>query len=369
MKRAKVLGTLVRFLVPLVILGGAIWYTQLIATRRTVISNTPPIPVRVQKPVLGDLVRSLRVNGYVESETMVTVLPLVSGALQALNVDVGDRVRKDQIIAQIDPERYRLQLQQAEAAYLSAKSTFDRVSQLYSANATSAQNYEQARGQAEAYWSQYELAKLQYEYTQVRSPLDGVVLKRHLSVGSLAAPERPLVTIADLNTLVIRCQIPERYYGQFAAAQQGTSSGAQGSSTFASHQLNTGILQINIVRSDGSTYPGNIRSISPYVSAETKNFEGVVAVDSGAKNLRPGMFVRVFFELARIKDVYTLPFAALTGGSSLWYVEDGRARRAEVQITESNDTAFVVGPEWKDRDVVIEGAYFLREGAAVVVRP
>jgi membrane fusion protein (multidrug efflux system) len=345
--------TLLRWTLPVIIVVGAFFVSQQMGKGNRAEKSQSPIPVRVMRPEFGDLVRVLNLNGYVESETMVTVLPLVSGVLQELPVDVGDRVKRDQVIARIDPERFQLQFSQAETAYLSAKSTFERVSQLYKANATSTQNYEQAKAQYEAYQSQYELAKLQLEYTNVKSPLDGVVLKRHLSVGSLAAPERPLVTIADLKNLRIRCQIPERYYAVFQQAQkEGGKS-----------------LRITIRRSDGSSYPGVLQSISPYVSAETKNFEVVITVASAVDQLRPGMFVTNTFELSRIKDVYTLPFTALAGGNSLWYVENGRAKRADFTVTESNDRAFVVGPEWKDRDVIIEGWYFLREGSPVVVSP
>ncbi|MCA1949529.1 MAG: efflux RND transporter periplasmic adaptor subunit [Treponema sp.] len=345
------IGRIARFFIPLLILAGAFYVSRGMGKSGETEKKASPIPVRVEKPRYGDLVRTLNINGYVESERMVTVLPLVSGVLQDLYVDVGDRVRADQIIARIDPERYRLQFQQAETAYLSAQSTFDRVSQLYKSNATSTQNYEQAKAQAEAYKSQYDLAKLQLEYTDIKSPLDGVVLKKHLSVGSLAAPERPLVTIADLNNLLIRCQIPERYYSQFQNA----------------HRTGGGDLWISIRRSDGSVFPGRIRSISPFVSAETKNFEVVITVASDTESLRPGMFVTTSFELSRIKNVYTLPFAALAGGNTLWYAEDGRAKKEEIAITESNDERFVVGKEWADRDVIVEGWYFLREQSPVAV--
>ncbi|AEJ20151.1 efflux RND transporter periplasmic adaptor subunit [Gracilinema caldarium] len=344
---------ILRWAVPFLILIGAFVVSQQLGKMSRIAQHQNPIPVRVMQPEFGDLVRTLTINGYVESETIVTVLPLVSGVLQELTVDVGDRVKRDQIIARIDPERFLLQLKQAETAYLSTKSTYERISQLYKADATSTLNFEQAKAQYETYQSQYELAKLQLEYTRIKSPMDGVVLQRHLSVGSLAVPERPLLTIADLNNLLIRCQIPEHYYTLFLESWQDGSSK----------------LRISIRRSDGLILSGKLRSVSPYIKIETKNFEAVISVASGVEDLRPGMFVTNTFELSRIRDVYTLPFSALAGGNRLWYVEDGRAKRSEITITESNDAFFVVTPEWKERDVIVEGWYFLREGSPVVVNP
>ncbi len=340
-------GTLLYALPPAVV-AAALAFRLLAGSGEGASVEAPPVPVRVLRPAYGELVRSVGINGHVESDRTVTVLPLVSGTLQELRASVGDTVERGQVLARIDPERYALQFRQAEAAYLSAKSTFDRVSQLYQAAATSAQNYEQAAGQYEALRSQYELARLQLGYTEVSSPLDGVVLVRHLSAGSMAAPERPLFTIADLTDLVVRCRVPEGRYGAFIAAGSD--------------------MPVLVRRSDGSSYAGRIRSISPYVSPETKNFEVVVAVEGGGM-LRPGMFVTVDFQLYRRSGVYTLPYAALAAGDSLWYVEDGTARRETFKPAEFSDEAFVVEERWAGRDVVVEGAYFLREGSAAAVVP
>ena len=119
-------------------------------------------PVRVTAPRSGALAQEITITGYVESETMVTVLPKISGTLTSLPVGIGDSVSKGDIIGTIDSESYKLNLRQAEAAYLAAKSTYERTEQLYEAQATSKQNYDQAKSQYDAAKSQYELAQLHY---------------------------------------------------------------------------------------------------------------------------------------------------------------------------------------------------------------
>lgn len=343
---ARILRVL-RWLVPLAIIAGALGFRAVANRPAPPSPDAPPIPVRVTRPVYGDLVRTLGINGHVESDTMVTVLPLVSGILQELSTDVGQEVHKDQIIARIDAQRYELQLKQAEAAYLSSKSSFERLEQLYKANATSQQNYEQARTQYEAYSSQYELARIQLGYASVKSPMDGVILIKHLSVGSIASPERPIVTIGTLDDLVVRAQIPEKHYETFLANRQS--------------------MGITIHRSGGTELQGTIRSISPFIAAGTKNFETVIAVDDPAGTLRPGMFVSLDFDLARWEGVLRLPFEALSGGNLIWWVQDGKATNAEFVPTASSGTAFAVPGEWADRDVIVEGHFFARTGSPVVI--
>ncbi|MBN2873509.1 MAG: efflux RND transporter periplasmic adaptor subunit [Spirochaetales bacterium] len=335
-----------RWLVPLAIIAGALVFRLVMTSRVAAPPDMPPIPVRTMKPVYGDLVKTLELNGHIESETMVTVLPLVSGVLQELLVDVGQPVRKGQIVARIDAERYELQLKQAQAAYLSAKSSYERLEQLYRANAATQQSYEQAKGQYEAYASQYELARIQLDYANVKSPVDGVVLVRHSTAGSIAAPERPLITVGDLGDLIVRARVPERYYEAFLAGKES--------------------MRIDLTRTGDVVSSGVIRSVSPFVSAETKNFEVVVSIPSAPESMRPGMFVSLKFELARWIGVYSLPYEALSGGL-LWWVSDGMALNEAFTPADATDVSFVVPPVWSDRDVIIEGQYFARSGAPVTV--
>ncbi|HAP44017.1 MAG: hypothetical protein A2087_06815 [Spirochaetes bacterium GWD1_61_31] len=336
---------LLKWLVPVVIIVAALVFKNLVDNRVAVVAEQPPIPVRTLQPIRGDQERTLQLNGYVESESMVTVLPLVSGILQELFVDAGDHVRKDQIIGRIESARYELQLRQAEAAYFAAKSSYDRVLQLYQSGVSSQQNLDQARGQYDAYASQYELARLQLDYASVKSPVDGVVLMRHLSVGSIAAPERPLVTIGDLDDLVVRARIPEKYYPLF--------------------QERRADLPITITTSGGLHYTGRIRTISPFVSAETKNFETSISIDDNRGLLRPGMFISMVFQLERWADVLYLPFEALSGGNTLWRVNEGLAQPIGFVPSSSADDAFLVPEEYASYDFIIEGQYFVYDGAPV----
>lgn len=336
-----------RWLVPVLLVAGAVAFRMVAASRVEAPPESPPIPVRTMKPEFGDLVKSLGLNAHVESETMVTVLPLVSGILQELPVEVGQPVRKGQIVARIDSQRYDLQLQQAEAAYLSAKSSYERVGQLYRASAATQQSFEQAKGQYEAYSSQYELARLQLDYANVKSPVDGVVLVKHITPGSIAAPERPLVTIGDLSDLIVRARVPERYYELFSG--------------------NRDSIGIFVRRPGGGEYRGAVRSVSPFVSAETKNFEVVVSIKGSMDALRPGMFVSLEFELSRWPGTFTLPFEALAGGGRLWWVEGGKAVSEAFTPDRASDAAFAVPAAMADREFIVEGHYFAREGSPVSV--
>jgi multidrug efflux pump subunit AcrA (membrane-fusion protein) len=188
-------------LVPLVLAAGIAWWYLSIgqpATPRDEVVRT----VRVARPDRSDMEERFSVRSFVEADQTVTILPLVSGTIEQLSVDVGDPVRTDGVIARIDPAQYELALTQANASFAAAEGTFERTRRLYEANATPVQNYDHARAQYEAARSRRDLAQLRLGYTTVRSPVDGVVLVRHVAGGDIASPERPIVTVGD---------IPERF--------------------------------------------------------------------------------------------------------------------------------------------------------------
>jgi RND family efflux transporter MFP subunit len=328
---------------PLVLLVGAVVvYWRLDAGRERTKAAALIPTVRVEKPARRDLVEEFTLKSHIEAENTVTVLPLVSGVLQAVEADAGDRVARDQVLARIDAARYELQLVQAEASYLAAKSTFERMAQLYQANAGSRQNYDQAQAQFDATRSQWELAKLQLGYATVRSPVDGVLLVRHLSVGDFAAPERPIATIGDLSRLVVRARVPEGRYARFVRGSVGI-------------RLDVG----------GQTYPASVSSLAPFVSADTRTFEVVCLIGGDLAALRPGMSAAVTFALDARPRTLSLPYTALGYSRELWYVTGDSARRMIAPELFSDGVRFEVPEETADIAFIVEGQHFLTEGQAV----
>ncbi|MBN2049206.1 MAG: efflux RND transporter periplasmic adaptor subunit [Spirochaetales bacterium] len=348
MKKKRYLD--LKYIIPLVLVSAGLFYwfgSTLGAEEKTGTEIKPPVVVTT--PAYGSLERVFRLNGYVEAETTLTVLPRISGSLTELSVQVGEAVQKGRLLAEIDSEPYSLTLQQAEAAYLAAKSTFERLERLYESHSASKQSYDDAKAQYEAYKSQYELARLQYNYTRITSPIDGVVLARHTSAGSLVAPQVPIVTIGDLSSLVIHARVPERYFRNFYG--------------------NTEELEIsgNVPAAGNTIFQGKIKTLSPYISPETKSFEVTIQLSGDTSMIRPGMFIRLTFQIDRMENIHYLPFAAITGQGDLWYVdrETETAGKIRIEPDYSNDEYFMVPEEYAGYAFIIEGQHFLREHQAV----
>lgn len=265
------------------------------------VENISKAPVFISLPQRSNIENIYEVNGNIELEDMLTILPKVSGALVKLHVDVEDEVKKGQVVAELDREPYELQLRQAEAQYLAVKSTWNRIEKLYKSGGASQQQYEEVKAKFNASEAQYNLAKLQLSYTKIRSDMDGVVLKRHdhISVGMLVASEIPIFTIGQMDRLRIKVKMPEYKFPYLATSRENVA------------------IRMYIPAFDQEV-TAVIDSISPYVEAQSKSFEVNCKVDQEGISLPPGMSVKLAFVLDSRIGVPSVSRKALLGDDLIW---------------------------------------------------
>ena len=306
------------------------------------------LPVKTIYAEKGDLEKLLRISGFIESETMVTVLPRIGGTLTDLFIEMGDPVEEGQVIAVIDSEPYQLSFTQAKAAFLAAESTFKRISSLYSTNSVSRQNYDEAKANYDALKSTYDLAELNLSYTELRAPVQGVILEKHVSRGSMVAPEVPVVTIGDIEDLKVNSGVPEIHY-----------------SFFQKHKGSMGV-KITVPALNNNIFDGVISNIAPYISALSRSFIVNCRVIDEKALLRPGMFAYLDFILEKKLNIYYLPYEVLAGGDTLWYIdEEGRARSLVYVPSFGNEEYFQIDTDIASYRFIVEGQNFINNGQVV----
>ena len=338
-----------RWLITLSVIGVLaylIWYFLLNRDNRSYVE--PLNPVKVERPVKSTLEQTLTLSGYVQASAMIPVVPFVSGTVKEYKSDVGDYVEKDQLLAIVDPEPYKLQLDQAEAVYLASKSTFERLTNLYEIGATTKQSYEEAKAQYDAYKAQYELAKVQLGYTEVLAPVSGTVLMKNSAVGSVASPQDYIYIIADLNELEISLNVPESYFDVI--------------------NDNKDNIKAEIIR-DETKAQGMIKSISPYVSPESKTFKLILTLSSNVEKFRPGMYVKVNLVYRTYDDVYLLKSSIINTDGSLYFynMSDSSVSYFNFIPEIYNNEYFAVPEDFSEYMFVVEGQSNLLDGMKVRV--
>lgn len=309
--------------------------------------------VVIQKPVKQNLVESVLISGYVEAQSMIPVVPFVSGTIMEYPARAGDFVEKDTLLAKIDDEPFRQQMLQAQASYFAAKSTYDRVASLYKSGATTQQNYDNARAQYDASTAQYDLAKLQMNYTEVRAPVEGTILIADQAVGSIGNTGTPVAVIADLTNQVVRLKVPEKYFDLFTMEREN--------------------LVVTVTRPaeksmyDDAITSATIENIAPYVSPQSKNFEVVCHLDQPGERFRPGMYVKVQVAYKTHENVYTLPIKAKKMDGSFYTYDEaaGTVQFVMPEETPSDGTNFIVDSKYADCWIVIDGQNFVFDGQKV----
>jgi len=272
----------------------------------------------------GDIQAAVTATGTVNAVTTVLVGTQVSGTIKTLYVDFNSRVKKGQVIAQIDPATLEAQVQQAKANLLSAqanlekaetmlvdaKRTFDRNKELFSKNLiprsdldTAETNYQSAKASLGSAKAQIEQAKASLEfdqtnlaYTKIVSPVDGVVISRNVDVGQTVAAsfQTPtLFTIAqDLTKMQIDTNVAESDIGVVKVGQK---------------------VDFTVDAYPDTTFEGKVWQIrqAPITVQNVVTYDVVIQVNNRDLKLMPGMTANVSVIITTKQDVLRITNAAL----------------------------------------------------------
>jgi len=326
----------------------AIWIVK--HTDTEAVATAMSMPVRTERPERRSLEKTLRLNSWIDAEGTVTIIPKVSGTLLSLTAEVGQSVKAGQTLAQVDPEPYRLALEQARIARESARNEFDRASRLYESGSASRQAYDQAKSQKEAAETQYDVANLNFGNTWVKAPVAGKIVQRSSSEGALVSPSVPVLTMTSAGEPLVVARVPEQYARPF---MEGKVTG--------------GIVSVPSAGIDAVT--ASIRHIAPYVKSDSRTFEVTCSLGGDTRSLLPGMYVGISFALDSRENVLTLPVSALVGESTLWILDrDSMTGHPFVAAPPFSDgDRFEVPNEYADAEFIVEGQHFLREDTKVRV--
>ncbi len=343
--------TVLMYLVLIVIFIGLFFLLRwFYSTRTETVYNRPTTPVEVVMPEIRTVKKTLTLSSSVSADSTIPVTPYVEGTIVEYLVQEGDWVNEGDVIARIDPEPYRLQLEQAKAAYTAYESSFERVEKLYKSNAVSQQDYDTTKAQRDAYKAQMELAELQLSYTDVTAHASGTVLKTVSSKGSTAIKGTPIALLADISDLVVNLNLGEKYYSLFT----------DGSTT----------PTITVTKPEGEysssvTTTASVKAVSPYIDSSSRNFKLYLKLDDPSQ-FRPGMYVKVTITVDE-KTGYTIPRSALKLDGSAYYVDEEKSIASYIDLSSSfmNDDYVLLPSGLEETKFIIKGQSSILSGESV----
>lgn len=287
----------------------------------------PPPKVDVALPAQRTVTRFLEATGSTAPIKNVDLVARVQGLLQSINYQDGDFVKEGATLFTIEPETYKLKLEQAQAAETGAQASvkqaeadFKRQSDLVARQAVSQATLDQStssRDNAQANLQQAQvnskIAAVNYGYTNVVAPFDGIVSAHLVSVGELVGAASPtqLASIVQYDPIYVNFNVDEQAVLRIRAqaAQRGMTAS----------DLKQVPIEVGLQTESGYPHKGKLDYAAPTINQSTGTLAVRGILSNADRVLLPGYFVRVRIPLEQ-ENALLIPDAALGSDQAGRYV-------------------------------------------------
>ena len=273
------------------------------------------IPVKVMSIDMKTIPQTVEYTANLTAYEELHFAPASPGRIESIEVEVGNRVSKGQVLVQMD----KTQLQQALFQYQNAQTEFFRIDTLHKLGSISEQQYEQVK-------TQYDVASNNLDYlkenTTLVSPLNGIVTGKYYEEGELysgspntQAGKAAIISLMQINPLKALIYVSERY---FPLVKEGMKA-----------SVITDIYP-------GQVFNGQVNLVYPTIDPNTRSFQVEIKIANPKEVLRPGMFARVNLDLGEL-EAFVVPAIALiqeegTNNRYIFLNENGTAKKVKVTV-------------------------------------
>ncbi|MDX2440724.1 MAG: efflux RND transporter periplasmic adaptor subunit [Desulfobacterales bacterium] len=312
-----------------------------------------PIKVTTQKVTRVSDHMVILVSSFLEAEKTAPISFEVPGKIVKLNVDLGDHVKKNQVVAQVEMDDYKSYLEIAQANYIKAKDVFNRSTPLFKKGVIPEKTLiEVTAGLAQAK-AQRDIAQNQVGDTKLRAPFAGIIGMKAIEIGQMVSPGIPAFTIVKNDKIYACSAIPESEIAQLKMGHKA---------------------MVKVPALGDQQFYGLVKHIGPVADPRTRTYRVKIILDNFDYRLRPGMISTVSIETDKKIETLTIPGRAIVRNSdNLTYVfladkNESRAFRKRVF------TGAVHGSEIRIRKgllpgdiLVLAGQHKLRDGCQITV--
>jgi membrane fusion protein (multidrug efflux system) len=299
-------------------------------------------------PVRSERVsQKLEALGNARANESVDVSSKTSNIVTAVMFRDGERVKRGQLLVQLDDAQTRADVAAAEAALAESERLYNRSRELMATEALSKAQFDQLEATLKANRARLEAAKARSEDTVIRAPFSGRVGLRRVSVGTLISPGAVITTLDDTSVIKLDFSVPENF---LATLREGLT------------------VRATAPAFPGRAFAGKVASIDSRVDMSTRSVtvRALLSNEDGA--LRPGMFLNVTLANDE-REALIIPEQALTPEAErqfVFVVDDGKASRREVRIGGRRPGSVeVLDGLAAGEFVIVEGTQKVRDGVPV----
>lgn len=314
--------------------------------------NCEAIPVKVMKLEKKNIAKTLDYTATLQADEQVYYAPAATGRIGKIYVEVGDRIRKGQLLVEMDPTNLR----QAEVQLKNLETEYNRAVKLNETGSISKQAYDAAV-------TNYEVAKSNFDFlnenTKMLAPFDGIVTGKYFEDGELytgvamgGAAKPSIIAIEKINPLKAYVNLSEQY---FLSVKKGTPV-----------ELKSNIFP-------DRTFNGMVNIVYPTIDPASRTFTVEVKIPNKDEALRPGMYGTINFFIGETETVVVPALAVLKlQGANNRYVflnKEGKAKRVDVTLGRRfEDQVEVISNEIGEGDeLVVVGQGRLVDGSLLSI--
>jgi membrane fusion protein, multidrug efflux system len=318
------------------------------AAKEAADTATASIPVQVDRPSRGEMLSVYAGTAPLQADQEATVVAKVGGEVREILVEEGDIVKSGQVLARLDGDRLRFELQQTEVNLAKLEREYKRTVELLSRKLVSASAVDNARSEMEWLKAARDLAQLNLGYTEIRAPIAGVVSARHIKVGNTINVNDRTFQVTDLDPLIAEVHVPEREFAKLRPEQAAT---------------------ILVDALAGANFVGRVQRISPTLDPATGTFKATIEVLDPKRQLKPGMFARVGIVLERRSAALRIPRGAIVeaeGAPTVFVANGDKAEQRSIKtgLTNAGLIEVIEGLSGDER-IVIVGQNGLKSGSSI----
>ncbi len=262
--------------------------------------------VKVTQVVKGEVEAQLSCVGNIVGQETVTLMSKIPGKIDSFLVKEGDIVKKDDVLVLIDRD----------------------------------------------------IEGMKYEKASIKSPINGIVIKKFLDEGSQVEPSvspmmrLPVIMVANIDTVKVLGNVSEKYLGKLKEKAEA---------------------RVKVDAYPDEVFLGKITRIAPLVDLATRTAEVEIEISNEGHRLKPGMFARVSLILEKKENALIVPIKAVLNENNrkfTFVINDKTAHKREVKTGIYQKDSLEIVEGLKEADwVIIEGNYGLKDGALVKISP
>lgn len=277
--------------------------------------------VRTTPLAYQEVSRQIELSTTLQGYEEMNISPSLTGIIEKIYVEVGDRVRKGDTLVRMDQN----QLNTTRLAYANLQIEMNRVEMLLESEAISQQTYDQTKL---SFDQTAESLRFLEENTFVLAQYDGVISAKSYEDGELYAGAQPILRLTQINELKAYVNVPETY---FPLVKKG--------------------MKVNVYSDiyPDKVFPATIEIVYPTIDPASHTFTLKLRIPNSSELIRPGMYVSTVLDLGRT-EALVVPYQAVLRliGSNNRYVfvdEGGVAKRVFVEIGERHDQTIEISSD------------------------